>query len=470
MKSFGLKTKILLSTIPLLIATILVGLKIYQLGVVADPEIARALEISRIINQQEIEMVKMSDYLRGYILNPKDRRSYELKKEADERYAALSKELEPLVAEGPEISEINKKMANYDAIVLDEKEIQVALLVEKGDPGVQAYFANEYIPTRKVQEENFAKLKSSAEEFSKKLVHEVERRKANSSYTTLTILAGSFAIGFVIIFLVLNSTVGIFMKSMKTLENTSLQMESTIINLNSQGQSLSGNSNSVASSLEETVASLEEMASMIKMNSENAQQAADLSNKAQEVAVRGETEIKGLVQFMDEISHSSKKIEEIIGVIDDIAFQTNLLALNAAVEAARAGEQGKGFAVVADAVRTLAQKSSDAAKGISQLIKDSVDKMEKGAEVATESGTVLTEIVQSIKKVSLLNDEISTASKEQSQGVTQLTQAMNQIDQSVQSNASATGEITSISEEVNAHSSSLKVVVGELNHLIRASA
>jgi methyl-accepting chemotaxis protein len=467
--SFGLKGKILLSMCPLLLASCLVGYKVFQLGVEKDPEIERALKISEIIGQEETAMISMSDHLRGYLLNPKDKSNYELKKKADETYSDLAKELEPLVFDSKEISEINKKMADYDAGTLDQKETTVADLAVKDLAKAVDYYAADYAPARLEQEKNFGILKEAAKKHSAALIESIETRKAKSSYVTLGILALSTLIGFGITLWVLQKSIGTFVDSINTLSLTSNNMESTIVNLNSQGQNLAGNSNTVAASLEETVASLEEMSSMIKLNSENASQAAGFSARAQDVAVRGESQIQGLVLNMKEISTSSKKIAEITRVIDDIAFQTNLLALNAAVEAARAGEQGKGFAVVADAVRALAQRSAESAKGISELIQDSVDKIENGAKAANSSGEVFTEIVEAIRKVSTLNTEIAASSAEQSSGVTQLTQAMNQIDASVQSNASSSNEITTIAQEINGQSHSVKGVVDLMNYILKAS-
>jgi methyl-accepting chemotaxis protein len=178
------------------------------------------------------------------------------------------------------------------------------------------------------------------------------------------------------------------------------QVASAIEQLSLAGQNLSESASASAASLEETVAALEEMSSMVRMNSDNAKQAASLSSASSDAAHKGETEMSALLDSMKEISTSSKKIEEIINVIDDISFQTNLLALNAAVEAARAGEQGKGFAVVAEAVRALAQRSALAAKDINALIKESVAQIEHGTQQADRSGEVLKNIVISVKKVS----------------------------------------------------------------------
>lgn len=248
------------------------------------------------------------------------------------------------------------------------------------------------------------------------------------------------------------------------------QVANSIYQLSRAGQNLSESASESAASLEETVASLEELTSMVKMNSENAKQAAALSGQSSSVAVQGEVEMQELVHSMNDISTSSKQIEEIIHVIDDIAFQTNLLALNASVEAARAGENGKGFAVVAEAVRNLAQRSASAAKDISALIKESVHKIEKGTEKSAKSGEMLKDIVLSVKKVADLNNEISSASEEQAAGIQQISKAMNQLDQSVQSNAASSEEIAGSAEEINSQSQIMKGVVAEINQVVYGKA
>jgi methyl-accepting chemotaxis protein len=198
---------------------------------------------------------------------------------------------------------------------------------------------------------------------------------------------------------------------------------------------LSSRTEQQASSLEETASSMEELTSTVKQNAENARQANQLAASASDVAQRGGAVVSDVVQTMASIDQSSKKIVDIIGVIDGIAFQTNILALNAAVEAARAGEQGRGFAVVASEVRNLAQRSASAAKEIKALIDDSVGKVAAGTRLVGQAGSTMEEVVTSIQRVTAIMAEISNASSEQTSGIEQINQSITQMDHVTQQNA-----------------------------------
>ena len=220
-------------------------------------------------------------------------------------------------------------------------------------------------------------------------------------------------------------------------------------------QDLSSRTEEQASSLEQTAASMEELTSTVKQNADNARQANQLAVSASEVAVKGGAVVSQVVDTMGSINASSKKIVDIIGVIDGIAFQTNILALNAAVEAARAGEQGRGFAVVASEVRSLAQRSAAAAKEIKTLIGDSVEKVEEGSKQVAEAGRTMEEIVGSVKRVTDIMGEITAASQEQTSGIEQINQAITQMDQVTQQNAA-------LVEEASAAAQSLQEQAGAL--------
>lgn len=222
---------------------------------------------------------------------------------------------------------------------------------------------------------------------------------------------------------------------------------------------LSSRTEQQASSLEETSSSMEELTATVKENADNARQADNLAKMASEVASKGGAVVAQVVGTMTAINDSSRKIADIISVIDGIAFQTNILALNAAVEAARAGDQGRGFAVVAAEVRTLAQRSAGAAKEIKALIGDSVEKVESGAKLVDDAGMTMGEIVISIKRVTDIMGAITSASHEQTAGIVQINQAITEMDAVTQQNAALVEEAAAAAESLRDQAAALAQVV-----------
>ena len=214
-----------------------------------------------------------------------------------------------------------------------------------------------------------------------------------------------------------------------------------------------------ASNLQATASSMEELTSTVKQTSDSAQTANQMASSAADVAARGGEVVSQVVATMQDINASSKKINDIIGVIDGIAFQTNILALNAAVEAARAGEQGRGFAVVAGEVRNLAQRSAEAAKEIKSLIGASVEKVESGTQLVGNAGATMTEIVESVQRVTDIIGEIRSATSEQSQGIAQVNTAMNQLDQMTQQNSALVEQSTAAADSLREQAMKLTQVV-----------
>ncbi len=222
---------------------------------------------------------------------------------------------------------------------------------------------------------------------------------------------------------------------------------------------LSSRTESQASSLEETASSMEELTSTVKQNADNARQANVLATSASDVTTRGGAVVTQVVETMDSINASSKKIVDLISVIDGISFQTNILALNAAVEAARAGEQGRGFAVVAGEVRSLAQRSAAAAKEIKSLISDSVEKVEVGSKLVNQAGLTMNEIVESIHRVTDIMSEITAASEEQTSGIEQVNQAIIQMDSTTQQNSALVEEAAAATQSMQEQAGKLLQIV-----------
>jgi methyl-accepting chemotaxis protein len=270
----------------------------------------------------------------------------------------------------------------------------------------------------------------------------------------------------------INTLLEATMTLIKNVKTATAEVQSGAEEISRGNTDLSQRTEEQASSLEETASSMEEMTSSVKQTADNAGQANQLATAARQQAEKGGAIVGSAVTAMRQINTSSKKIADIIGVIDEIAFQTNLLALNAAVEAARAGEQGRGFAVVASEVRNLAGRSATAAKEIKGLIQDSVAKVEEGSKLVDESGKALEDIVSSVKKVTDIVSEIAAASQEQSSGIEQVGKAVMQMDEVTQQNAALVEQAAAASQSIVSQAAALNDLIAQyhVGEAVRAPA
>jgi methyl-accepting chemotaxis protein len=452
--------------IPTLVMGIVVGFLSWQSLNEGTGELKKASQLNERALLSRLYVSEMSDALKGFILNPKNTAEVDRKTKADENNGAVIESMKELTTDAEFLAMISEQ-GKFDEQKLNPAENKVLELIkaEKMQEAQEA-FVTEYVPMRTQYNKLSEGLSTKAKALSELKTHEVEIGLQRA----LQIIELSLGCGILLIVTLITILARQVSSRLRTaaseLSNSGNEFEKASQALATAGQSASSGTAQAAASLQETVASVEELTSIVRINAESARTAADLSQQSAQSALRGQSEIRSLTESISQISQSSKKIAEITNVIDDIAFQTNLLALNAAVEAARAGEQGKGFAVVADAVRALAQRSAEAAKDISRLIDDSNTKTAAGVQTASKSGTVLDEIVGSIRKVADLNSEISTASSEQANGISQISRAMQELDRATQNNAVSADQVASEAEGISIQASNLKSLVSGLRSFV----
>ncbi|MEF2242218.1 methyl-accepting chemotaxis protein [Xanthomonas arboricola] len=373
-----------------------------------------------------------------------------------ERYAAgdLSQQLEPLPGEKAVISQsINDVRASLLSINGEIKRLASAAAA--GDfsaRGDETAFEHDF---RQIVVDLNHLMSSSDQSLG--AVSQVLQAIASGDLTTR--MHGDFAGVFARMRDDANTTVDRLTDIVGRIQHSSSEIDTAAGEIAAGNQDLSRRTEQQAASLEETAASMEELTSTVRQNAEHARQANELARNAAGVASKGGEVVSQVVGTMSGIETSSKKIAEIISVIDGIAFQTNILALNAAVEAARAGEQGRGFAVVASEVRTLAQRSSAAAKEIKELIDASVGKVAEGSVLVHKAGTTMTEIVASVNRVTDIMGEITAASSEQSAGIEQVNQTVIQMDETTQQNAALVEEAMAAARAMEKQSSTLTQLV-----------
>jgi methyl-accepting chemotaxis protein len=488
---------------------VLVSIQTYIASRQENPELEAALRMVEITNQQELMMVRMSEALRGYLLDPSNGNEFVRKKEADAEYLRLSAELQTLVGQNKAIQDLNRAMADFDATTLDEKENLVGTMVQKKDPGALDYYNQEYAKARGFQVENFLKMKELVRQHSNQTIQNSKTRTYYAGLMSIAALWIGMFVGLgltaAVAFQISRRTgqvFGMINKVSDTVAQSSHSIQEESIELSEAVQRQS-------SAIQETAASVNEISAMIRKNTDSAMNSRHHSKVCREHAERGLQSFQALLSSVDEVrksqqeifkqvekSHSGiaeinqiiHQIDEKTRVINDIVFQTKLLSFNASVEAARAGENGKGFAVVAEEVGNLARMSGMAAQEITKLLSQSSQRVSQIIDEtrANVKGTIdqaatqldssisnvqqfevnLTRMNEGVSQVDEKVDAISTASHEQEIAVTEISKVMHGLDADTQKSALIAHHSASRAKHLSEQAEQLESLVQRMTHLL----
>ena len=415
-----------------------------------------------------MQMIAMSDAMRGFLLDTTNKAEADRKTEADEALVAAVERLLGHTQE-PEYRDLASAIGKLDEEQLDRIEDEVLVVAEKDAAAATKMYFGRYLPVRVQQMAMVDKLQSMAKA---KFATEAQNATDHLAQTsTLVVWVG----GTVILIMVLasgwSSWTTLAVSKQLTAETATLALAADSVlqrarEVSAGSQSLSQGASEQAAALEQTSASMEEMASTTKQNADHSRSAARLMSDVHGRVEQSNQALGEMVQSMASIQESSRQVGRIIKTIDEIAFQTNILALNAAVEAARAGEAGMGFAVVADEVRNLAQRSAQAARDTAGLIEASIERSQAGVQKVEQVAQSIAAITGSVAEVKSLVDEVSTASQQQAEGIAQVSQAIGQMEKVTQTTAATAEQSAAAGEELTSQASSALAVVGRLETLV----
>ncbi|HEV2694326.1 MAG TPA: methyl-accepting chemotaxis protein [Verrucomicrobiae bacterium] len=425
----------------------------------------RRQQVTATTAQMRLDLLQMSDGMRGMLLDPRNEQEKNRKLSADHDLDKQIDLLKSLLAGKPDLMAGIVAVADFDGHTLNPLEDKVMELIATDPKAAIDFYETSYLPQREVENKLL-------DNFLQKTEHANQQEIAQADNSRIL---GLLAIGILVLCAIMVGKIQagaiqkVLHKNISALQEVSEQVSSAASAITLTSQSLAEGSSEQASSIEETGASLEELTSMTKNNAENAGKANHLAKQTRAAADKGAEDIRAMSAAMETIKNSSDDIAKIIRTIDEIAFQTNILALNAAVEAARAGEAGMGFAVVADEVRNLAQRSAQAAKETAAKIEGAITNTARGVELSGKVTLTLNDIVAKAREMDELATEVAGASREQTQGITQINTAVGQMDKVTQGNAAGAEESAAAAHELSSQSRTMREAVTELLQLVGAS-